>query len=120
MRFLVDENLPRGVAEVLLDAGHDVLDVARSPHRGASDQELWALAAKDGRAIVTRDLGFPLPASHSSPPGVVLLRLPSRMRRASIVRAVEQLLEAIDVHELQGMITVVEPGRIRRRRIGRR
>ena len=78
------------------------------------------LAAKDGRAIVTRDLGFPLPASHSSPPGVVLLRLPSRMRRASIVRAVEQLLEAIDVHELQGMITVVEPGRIRRRRIGRR
>jgi predicted nuclease of predicted toxin-antitoxin system len=64
LRFLVDENLPGAVAELLRADGHDVLAVAPSAFRSADDTELWALAARERRVVVTRDLGFPHPLSH--------------------------------------------------------
>ena len=76
MRFLVDENLPIEVADILRRGDHDVLHVSQSGHRGASDQQLWRLAADEGRIIVTRDLDFPLPGTQR-PPGLILVRVPN-------------------------------------------
>jgi predicted nuclease of predicted toxin-antitoxin system len=45
MRFLVDENLPIDVGQLLQHAGHDVLHVAQSPYRGGTDDEVSSLAA---------------------------------------------------------------------------
>ncbi|WP_448591061.1 DUF5615 family PIN-like protein [Thermoflexus hugenholtzii] len=85
MRWLVDESLPRALAEWLRARGDDVLDVAVSPWRGAADHVLWRLAAESQRVITTRDLGFLLHAQEPHPPGIVLIRVPDadgRRRRS--------------------------------------
>lgn len=58
MKFKVDENLPVDVAALLADAKHDAVTVTNQRAGGATDAELAALCKKEGRAIVTRNLGF--------------------------------------------------------------
>ena len=114
MRFLIDENLPRGVAQVLVRLGHDVLDVASSPHRGESDLTLWQLAVSEDRLLVTRDLDFPLPGTSGRPPGVVLVRV-GGLRTGDLVRLFEEAVSRVSEASLVGNVTVIEPGRVRQR-----
>ena len=53
MKILVDENIPRMTAEALIDLGHDVRDVRGTAEEGATDQELWGIAQREGRLFVT-------------------------------------------------------------------
>ncbi len=114
MRFLVDENLPADVADILRRDGHDVLHVSLSNHRGASDQELWRLAANEGRIVVTRDLDFPLPEV-PKPPGLILLRIPDTFRRSQIGDIVTEFVDSDAFSQVEGAISVVSPGRVRSR-----
>ena len=116
MRFLVDENLPADVADILRRDGHDVLHVSQSNHRGASDQELWKLAADEGRIVVTRDLDFPLPKD-PRPPGLILFRIPDTFRRSQIRDIVTEFANSDAFGQVEGAISVVSPGRVRSRTI---
>jgi predicted nuclease of predicted toxin-antitoxin system len=116
MLFLVDENLSEDVADVLDRAGHDVLHVAETRLRGASDRDIWRFAAEEQRILVTRDLDFPLP-DHPAPPSVILLRLPRSYRRKQIGEAVQQLVASGALEGAAGAITVFSPGRLRQRSI---
>jgi predicted nuclease of predicted toxin-antitoxin system len=60
MRFLVDENLHRDVAEILEANGHDALFIPRGPLRGASDDRLGSIAIDESMIVVTRDVRFAL------------------------------------------------------------
>lgn len=57
MRLLLDANLsPRGVADPLREAGHDVLALAGEPaFEGLDDPDVLELAAREGRVLVTRN-----------------------------------------------------------------
>ncbi len=117
MRFLLDENLPRRLADLLTEQGHDVLDVARSPNRGAPDETIWRLAADEDRMLLTRDLGFAYPGTRPAPPAVILVRVPSELLAASVAALVTEALKATPEDELGGRVTVISPGRIRSRRL---
>lgn len=67
MRFLIDESLPGDLASDLVAAGHDVLDVAGSSHRGADDAVIWRVAIAEQRIVIARDLDFPLPKALGRP-----------------------------------------------------
>jgi predicted nuclease of predicted toxin-antitoxin system len=113
MRWLVDENLPKDIVTWLRSRDDDVLDVADSPDRGSSDRDLWQLAGNEGRTIITRDLGFLHWPLRPTPPGIVMVRVPEAWRVPSIVRMVAAELGSLEVDELIGHVTVVEPGGIR-------
>ncbi len=83
MRFLVDENLPVDVVQVLEAEGHDVLYVAKSNLVSESDDVLNRIAIESDRVIVTKDLDFPL-QNTPEPPGLVILRVPKRFGRPHI------------------------------------
>lgn len=117
MRFLLDENLPRGIAILLREQGHDVLVVSDSLFRGVTDEVLYGLCAREKRILVSRDLDFSLPVSLEKPAGVVLIRAPDSFISSALVHLVEQFLFQYDVETLQGHITVISPGRIRSRRL---
>lgn len=70
MRFLVDENLPPEIRDVLAEAGHDVVYVPHSEYRTWSDERLRQLAAEEGRVVVTLDRRFRHPI-RPAPPGLV-------------------------------------------------
>lgn len=116
MRFLVDENLPIDVVELLQDAGHDVSYVRESEHRGASDKEIWRLAVQERRVILTRDLDFPL-MELPPPPGIVLIRVPDTYRRRQIADVVARFIETNAFQQVEGAITVLSPGRVRTRNL---
>lgn len=116
MRFLVDENLPADVARLLESGGHDVLYLPGTSSRGASDEEVWRMAAREVRIIVTRDLDFPIREA-PMPPGVVLVRVPDTFTALQIREVVSSFVASERFRQVQGRVTVVSPGRVRVREL---
>jgi len=116
MRFLVDENLPFSLVHLLQESKHDTLDVAASPLRGSSDEQLWKLAAREERVLLTRDLDFPLPHIRPYPPGLVLIRVPYTFTGEQITRLFSKVLNATTLKNFEHHITVITPGQIRVRK----
>lgn len=59
MRFLVDAQLPRRLANELTDFGHDTIHTLDLPDRNATtDREVTAVADRDDRIVVTKDNDF--------------------------------------------------------------
>ncbi|ADQ40223.1 hypothetical protein Calkr_0689 [Caldicellulosiruptor acetigenus I77R1B] len=53
MRFLLDENITPKVGQKLKEFGHDVKDLITSKQFGMKDEEVFMLACKEQRAIIT-------------------------------------------------------------------
>lgn len=114
--LLADENIPRPMVSALRDAGWDVRSVAESSP-GMSDDDVLALVRAEQRVLLTEDkdfgeLVFRLKRDIS---GVVLVRLPEApwdVRLPRILAALERRAGT-----LIGTYTVIEPQRIRSRRI---
>ena len=118
MRFLVDENLPRAVADALTRAGHDALAFAESKHRGETDEFVWSLAIYEQRIIVRRDVDLPLALDLWRAPGLVLVR-DHGLATDKLIKLCTDALAATDALFLRNAITVVEPGSVRTRRDSR-
>jgi predicted nuclease of predicted toxin-antitoxin system len=98
MRWLCNENIPRPLVDALRESGHDVVWI-RDTSPGIADVEVLAIAVGDRRICLTFDKDFGELAAGASLPekcGVVLLRLPP---------------------DWTGHFAVVEPGRVRMRRL---
>ena len=110
MRFLADENIPSKAVEALRAAGHDVESVVES-HQGLGDVGVAAIAAQNGRTLLTFDKDFgELVAIRqvTLPPGIVLFRASDSGDAASLV------VEAIGARsDWAGRLSVVEQDRIR-------
>jgi predicted nuclease of predicted toxin-antitoxin system len=81
--------------------------------RGATDDQVLERALKEKRVLITedRDFGELVYARGRSSAGVILVRFPSRARRAksaTVIEAVSRLGS-----RLRDTFTVVEPGRVR-------
>jgi predicted nuclease of predicted toxin-antitoxin system len=116
MRFLADENFPGAAVAALEAAGHDVVWMRRDAP-GASDGRVLDRTVREGRILLTFDKDFGDLARASDPPGttgIVLFRLP--MPGADeVARRLVDVITARD--DWIGHFSVVEPGRIRMRRL---
>lgn len=115
--LLADEDVPRPVLERLRTDGWSVTAIAEHAP-GDTDEQIIVRADHQGWVVVTHDRDFgELTVARGLPvKGVVLLKLErlslaSQAERASVVMA-----EHVDI--LVGFFTVIEPGRVRRRRLG--
>ena len=97
MRFLVDAQLPPGLAAWLRAKGHDATTVRDLGLRDAPDPEIWQRAHENGQIIVTKDEDFAaLAASKGEGPCVLWVRcgnLVNRLLLASFERAWPQIEE---------------------------
>jgi len=105
VKLLLDEMLPASIAGQLRRRGHDVLAVSeRAELRGLPDEELFEIAARESRAIVTynRDDYLELDRRCRSAgrehPGVVILN-PRRFPQGTaiigtLVTALDRLVQA--------------------------
>jgi predicted nuclease of predicted toxin-antitoxin system len=55
MRFKLDENLSRSIAEIFRTRGHDVMTVRDQELQGASDEQVFEVSVREGRTLVTLD-----------------------------------------------------------------
>lgn len=73
LKLLADENFPLPVIQGLIDAGYDVLSIAKiSP--GINDRAVLSLARETGRSLLTFDVDFgDLVFSHDVEPPIAVL-----------------------------------------------
>lgn len=81
MRIIVDENIPLMSVNELRAIGHDVLDIRGTRLEGISDEELWAIALKEKRLLISTDKGFTQNRQQNHY-GILIVRLkqPNRLK----------------------------------------
>lgn len=74
MKILVDENIPGITVQELRRKGHDVLDIRGTEKEGLPDEDLWKLAQRQERLLITTDKGFTR-KRHEKHQGILIVRL---------------------------------------------
>jgi predicted nuclease of predicted toxin-antitoxin system len=118
MRFLANENIPGAVVAALRVAGNDVVWI-RTEGPGSRDQEVLAWAVREERILLTFDKDFGELAKGSALPptcGIILLRVPMP-RPSEAGRQLSGLIMARK--DWAGHFSVIEPGRVRMRPLGK-
>jgi predicted nuclease of predicted toxin-antitoxin system len=118
MRFLVDMGLAVRVAEWLRHEGHDASHLDEAGLQRLSDHEIFALAAREHRIIITTDLDFGEILAHSRQAStrVIVFRL-AWPRAVRIIERLATVLGAAGPALQQGAIVLVEETRYRVRRL---
>lgn len=116
MKFLADENFPMPSVRLLQSLGYDTTHVGMVA-AGISDEEVVAMANRDGRTLLTfdGDLGA-LAFAHGihADAGIVYFRLTHYSPEAP-GRMLSDYLTAHPHGELAGRMTVFDPPRVRQR-----
>lgn len=118
MRFLADVGVSVSTTEMLRVHGHEALHLSEESLHRLPDDEILALARRDGRVILTFDLDFgDLLAAGSHPlPSVILFRLRDQTPPSVNPRLLTVIAERAE--ELQaGALVIVEDNRYRLRRL---
>jgi predicted nuclease of predicted toxin-antitoxin system len=115
MRFKLDENLSRSVAELFRTAGHDVMSVRDQGLRGAPDEQVFEVSVREGRALVTldRDLGQVLRFPPGASAGIIVIDVGPRASHRGLLERTRELLAMIETRSPDRGLWVVEPGRVR-------
>jgi predicted nuclease of predicted toxin-antitoxin system len=117
-RFIVDEALPRSLADAIRAAGHEAVHIREIGLQGSSDAVVFDYAQGQGAVLVTPDLEFGdirefPPGQHC---GVVLLRMPRISTPPRLASEVVRLLRGLTQTDLEGNLIIMEPGHVRIRR----
>ena len=115
MRFLVDNALSPVVAEALVAAGHDALHVRDLGMQAATDEEIFEVAAGEGRTIVSADTDFGtiLALRRTAEPSVLIFRRSSGRRPEDQARLLLRQLPRISDALERGSVVVIEEDRLR-------
>jgi predicted nuclease of predicted toxin-antitoxin system len=107
IRFLIDAQLPPGLAQRLTTHGYPSEHVNRIDLGVASDDAIWRYAARTGATLITKDEDFvALSDREASGPQVVWIRL-GNIGNNALWRAIEPQLDEI-VQALNAGERVVE------------
>ena len=114
MKVKVDENLPREVADLLREAGHDATTVGDEGLSGGPDGRIASLVRREERVLLTLDLDFS--DIRAYPPeqyaGLVVLRL-NRQDKPHVLQAIARLIPVFAREEAKGHLWIVEENQVR-------
>jgi predicted nuclease of predicted toxin-antitoxin system len=119
LRFLIDNALSPLVAARLRDAGHDEVHVRDFDLQAETDEDVFARATAERRALASTDTDF-APCSRCgrrTDRSVVLFRHGAQRRPEDQVALLLANLAAVEADLEAGCVVVLEPERIRVRRL---
>lgn len=114
MKIKLDENLPHRLATLLKKLGHEAHTLYEEGLVGRSDDDVWKVAQKEARFLITQDLDFSdlrkfAPGSHH---GILLVRLRNPSRRAPIER-IEEMFSKENINDWARCFVIVTERKIR-------
>jgi predicted nuclease of predicted toxin-antitoxin system len=118
MNFLIDNALSFRIAEGLREAGHDAIHVGNLGLAETGDSEIFAVAQKDDRVIVSADTDFGALLAlwpHAKPSFILFRR--SDKRPAIQLQILLTNLGSLEDVLAEGAIVVFDQNRIRIRRL---
>lgn len=107
-------NLPRPLAKLLQDQGHECRHAADHDLQTADDHELVEVARSNGEVILTHDLDFGriLAFSGRAEPSVIIFRQASTLA-GDLVRSLQRTESLWGASVEQGAIIVIEDRKVR-------
>ena len=103
IKLLLDEHIWEGLTEALAERGYDVVHINNTEHRGIDDEPLLALAADEGRAVLTYNIRHFVPLvrlwyeAGREHAGVILsVQLPP----GELLKRIERLLVTLSAEEM--------------------
>lgn len=119
MRFLIDNMLSIKLAAELIRHGHDAVHVRDVGLGDQPDIRLLEFARREHRIILSadRDFGSLLAESRAQQPSMIYLRGEIGRDPASVAALIAANLPRFESLLEEGIILVIEPGRIRYRRL---
>jgi predicted nuclease of predicted toxin-antitoxin system len=106
MRFLVDAQLPIGLARMLQQLGHEAEHVADLEMMQTSDKLIWAWAKQNERIIISKDEDFViLHNTDDSPVRLVWIRV-GNTRRKELLAWFERVLPLVEEKLTAGELLV--------------
>jgi predicted nuclease of predicted toxin-antitoxin system len=106
MRFLVDAQLPIGLARMLHQHGHDAKHVYDLNMMQTSDNDIWAWAKQNESIIITKDEDFVILHSTDQTPCAVCWIRVGNTRRKDLLEWFERLLPLIIEKLMAGELLV--------------
>jgi predicted nuclease of predicted toxin-antitoxin system len=118
VKFLVDMPLSPALADWLATRNHDAVHASRIGLAFEPDRKILQHAARQNRVVITADLDFPrlLAQFRANGPGLILFRS-GDWSEVETTAKMAQVLELVPEAELARSIVVIEPARIRKRRL---
>jgi predicted nuclease of predicted toxin-antitoxin system len=119
VRFLIDQNRSPRLAELLRVASHDAVHTLDRRLEAADDDVLLALAAEEGRVLVSGDTDFGalLALARRRSPSVILFRSRNTPHAIDQARIILEHLGNISADLEEGAVVVITDDRIRVRRL---
>src|SRR5262245_35134312 len=116
MRLLADMHISPRTVQLLRSLGHNVVRVNEILPISTADEEIVAAAIREGRIILTQDLGFSaiIALTGKTVPSLISLRL-SSSRVEHVNTVLENVLPFVERDALAGALITVEDQRIRSR-----
>ena len=94
IRFLIDAQLPPGLAQRLAASGHEAEHVNRVGLGGRRDSDIWRHAVRTGAVLITKDDDFVTLANEETNGQIVWIRL-GNISNSALWRALDPLLDEI-------------------------
>ncbi len=106
MNIFVDENIPAMTVRELQEASHDVIDIRGTDNAGLIDEDVWIMAQKQQRLLITTDKGFAL-KRHERHYGILIVKL-KQPNRLKIHRKVIKAIKRFKAEEWLGMTVIMQ------------
>ncbi len=117
-RFLVDENLPARLIDLLRSEGYDAEHAYDVGLRARPDVDVFAFARTAIATLITQDHDLERDTGQFPPPhpGVILIELPQHWPRENKIQRILAALRSLSGQSLQDTLVIIEPSQVLVRR----